>query len=260
VERWKGEGPPIEGAGGPPQHVSRYGTKVPQYDAGPRHGFAPGDSPLLGLFFALVAAAILSVAFGWIGAHHVRIPLLASAVVGWAVRRALAAGSGGGTPDRGPVIVVGLLAIVGGAFAVGVYFDYRSAAAREGAHFGVIFGDAGYRTAEERLKELRDRELDRDDSVHLVEDGSTISLAAEKERLIRAEATGIEPDEPYDFYLLAKTGRKGVAGYLAASATAGQTLRFLPDQEGWPLGGAGTMAWWFLEFLTLAIFSFTRVE
>jgi hypothetical protein len=262
LERSEGDHDPsgARAAEGPPQHVSRYGTKISQYESGPRHGFAAGESPLLGLLIAAAAAAVLSFGLGWIGANHLRVPLVFSAVVGWGIRRALAAGSGGGTPDRGPLVVLALLAIVAGAFTMGLYLDYRAVANREGAHFGAIFGDGGYRSAAEKLADLREREPDRDDSVHLVEDGTTISLAREKRRLDLAEATGIEPDEPYDFYLLEATGRKGFFGFLHAAAKAGLTLRLLPRQAGWPLHGVGTLAWWFLELLTLSIFAFTKVE
>ncbi len=243
----------------PPQYVSRYGTTAPREVAGPGTGVTAGGSLVGGLLLAALAATIVGGGLGWAAAHHLRVPLLYAIATGWTMRRALAMGGGGGTPDKGIAGVLALLGLCVGAFLLGLYAEYDETSDRESAHYRLIFGGGSLEDAEEQLDLVAARDTARTGRVAL-EDGTTVVLAEESMRLKRAQATGRAPHAPYDVALLAEAGRTGFLGWLETTATAGTSFRFTPAQSGWDVPGIGVLAWRIVELLALIAVAFTRVE
>ena len=223
-----------------------------------RHGVAAGQTPFVGYLLALAVAAGAGYGMGWVANEHVYVPIVGAAIVGWLIGRALALGSGGGTPDRGVVGFVLLAAACVGASAVWAHVDYRAARVREADHWSRLFGPFGVQSAVESSRRIADRDLERDGKVTLVENGRTVDLAEESERAHLAVATGVPSNDPFDVHLLAATGKKGFEGYLAHRAKEGRVVRVRPADEGWRLGGPATLALAAAELLTMLGFAFHR--
>jgi hypothetical protein len=255
------------GAGSPAGYVSRYGTAMPRQLAAPGTKAAVAGSLGVGLMLAAGAGIVTGIALGWVGENVFRIPLLFPFLAGWSIKRALALGAGGGTPDRGLVGGALFLAIVFGSFALTRWVEYRSIAERQNEHFSAAYGVSAARAVAERadvVAGLRERDPTSDgaaDGAVKLADGSTVSVQVEQDRLAAAFTTGRVPADGYDLEMLAALGRDGFRGHLAyATGPGGSRLRFLPGSEGTRLPGFATLILWIVEMGVLLVSAFSRYD
>jgi hypothetical protein len=248
---------PREGKG--PAFVSQYGTTAPTYQQAPGAGFSVAGFKPVGYVFAAVAAAVAGVGLGWVGLHYLNVPILFSLLAGWGIKRALAAGSGGGTPDRGPIGLAVLAALVVATFGAGRYVEYLATARHRSQHYEKIFGPTYATDVEGAIFELRGRDVDRDGAVTLP-DATTYRVREEEQRLRAAHATGIRPNDAYDVALLAESGRPGLLGHVRHVIANGTEFRFTPRGRAIPLEGYMVLLWWFVELLVLGLVAFSRVD
>jgi hypothetical protein len=243
---------------GKPSFVSQYSSQGPTYEGGPGAGFSVGGNKALGYTLAAVAAAGAAAGLGWVPLHVVHVPILPALVAGWVIKRALAAGSGGGTPDRGPIGVLVLLAIVFGTFAVWRYVDYLAAAREKSPRYEEIFG-SDFRDLPAAIDAARSRDPDRD-GFGTLSDESTYQIAEEEQRIRSALATGKTPADGYDVVLLAATGSPGLMGHVRHAVLSGIEFKFLPHGRSFPVEGWVVVIWWILEAILLFLAAFARVE
>jgi endogenous inhibitor of DNA gyrase (YacG/DUF329 family) len=226
---------------------------------GPGHGLAAGQTAAIGYLLAAAVAGGASYGLGRLAGSHVYLPVLWAGIAGWVTQRALAIGSGGGTPDRTVLGSIFLLLVGVAATGVFAWVDYDEARRRETKHWAVVFGDRGTESAVHFAKRLRDRRgSDRGDRVKLLEDDTFVSVSEEETRARNAVATGKTSLDPFDVHLLASTGRRGFEGFLLHRAKEGRTVRITPTHEGWPLGGSATLALAAVELLTFWLLVFQR--
>lgn len=246
----------------PTGYTSRYGTAMPRDLAGPAGGPSVGGSLLAGLLFAAAGGIGLAAGLGWLGEHFVKAPIVFPLLVAWAIRRLLALGGGGGTPDRGVVGSIVLLAIAVAACLALRWTEYRGVVSRETAAVTEAFGmGAAAATADPDLAidNLRRKDTDADGSVTLL-DGRELSVEAEKERLANARATGRVPADGYDLEMLATEGVSGLSGHFSYAIHEGLSLRFVASGQGVRVPGFGVAALWLLETILLLVGSFLRVD
>ncbi len=245
-----------------PRFVSQYDTTKPLTATGPGAGFSVGGSRIFGYVLAAIAAGAVSGGLAFAGITWLYVPILYSLLTGWAIKRSLAIGSGGGTPDRGPLGVLVLLAIVVGGFGVARYVEYRDVELRESRHYRAVFGANPFADVDGAIRRLAARDTDGDGLVEVNEDGirTTVVVADEDQRLRTAAATGRRAERPYDIELLAATGRTGFLGHLQHLAQDGTTFRFRPADTGHEIPGLGVLALWLAEFVVMVVAAFLRIE
>jgi hypothetical protein len=153
----------------PSQYVSRYGAPAPREIARVGGGgLAVAGSLWVGMVLAAVTGGIAALALGWIGESVFRLPLVFPFVVGWLIKRALALGAGGGTPDRGFVGGVALLLVALGAFVAMRWVEYRTIAGRGSERYAEAFGASAARalaSPADALATLRARDKDGDGAI-----------------------------------------------------------------------------------------------
>lgn len=252
----EGAPPPANPSSGP---LSRYGTTAARYVAGPGAGFAVGGSAALGYALAALVGIILAAGLGWAAMAAFRLPVVYGLLLGWAMKRALAAGCGGGTPDRGLPSSLLYLAIVVGAFAVMRYAEYLKVDAKESAHYRLVYNGFPPGDVKSAVIQMRSRDPDGDGRIKL-DDGTTIQIDEEEDRLRAQFISRILPSDPYDIALLAAVGHKGFRGHLQTIVTKGETVRVFPDSKGWPLPGPAMILLWLAELVILGLAAFARVE
>jgi hypothetical protein len=249
---------------GPPaphsEYVSRYASSAPREVAGPGTSFNVGGSAILGYFLAAVAGVVVGGGLAWVGAHHLRIPLVYPLIAGWAIRRGLAAGAGGGTPDRGPIGLLVLLAICVGTFVGGEFVAYRGEAARENSRFRNVYGTFPVTDPVQAIRDLKNvRDADGNGEFALP-DGTKVVIDDEDKRLNNFLITHEYADEPYDVKLLGDVGKKGFVGHLYDRLDQGEDLRITADKVTWHIPGFGVVVLAILEFLILAMSAFARIQ
>ncbi len=214
------------------------------------------------------AGIVAGIVLGWVGEHVLRIPLLFPFLAGWSIKRALALGSGGGTPDRGLVGGILFLSIVFGSFALTRWIEYRTVAARQTEHFTEVYGVSAARAVAERadvVAGLRERDATSDgaaDGAVKLSSGEPVVVQTEQDRLSAAFASGRVPTDGYDLEMLAAIGRTGFRGHLeyVTSKDGGTRLRLLPGSGGTRLPGFATLILWVLELGVLLITAFSRYD
>ena len=214
------------------------------------------------------AGIVAGLVLGWLGENVLRIPFLFPFLAGWSIKRALALGSGGGTPDRGLVGGILFLAIVFGSFALSRWIEYRTIASRQSEHYAEVYGVSAARAVAERadiVAGLRERDPSSDgeaDGVVKLPSGARVVVQTEQDRLAAAFATGRVPSDGYDLEMLAAIGRTGFRGHLeyAISKDGGTRLRLLPGSSGMQLPGFATLIVWILELGVLLITAFSRYD
>lgn len=250
-------------------YVSRYGTTVDRPIALPGPKAAVGGSLGMGLLLAALAAVVAAASLGFLGEHVWKVPLVFPFVIGWAIRRALALGGGGGTPDRGVVGGLLFLGIVLGAFGLTRWIEYRAVAARRSDHYQTLYGRGASRALAERadvIAALKDRAPRDGPEAGVLHVGDrTTTVHAEQDRLTAAAAasgaSGRQPADGYDLELLAAHGGTGFQGHLAhAIGTGGTTLRLLPGGRPTVLPGFATLVLWVLEAGVLLVSAFSRYD
>jgi hypothetical protein len=242
-----------------PSHGASINYHVP---SGPGAGFSVGGSRYIGFGLAAVAAVVVGGGLAWLGAYVLRVPLLYPFIAAWAIRRALATGSGGGTPDRGILGGIFLAALAIGTCGAARYGEYVASAERESRHYGEIYGSSPT-VAMQNLKATQARigALDTDGDGHAATStGRTYSVADEIRNLLTASATNAVPHDPYDIYLLAARGRAGFAGHLQSVVHEGEDLRLLASGAGFHLSGILVVALWIVELLIALIVAFGRID
>jgi hypothetical protein len=260
-----GDGPAARTVPGdsPSHYVSRYESASPR-DASTISGpQAVAGSALVGYLFAAGAGLILGGGLGWFGIHVFRLPVVVAFVVGWGIRRTLALGAGGGTPDRGLLGTLTLLGIVVLSFAALRYFEYRGLAGRAADRHSEMYGvsaAAALGDVDSALARLGGHPRDAQGRIVLTTDGAEVLVDEERERLVAARATGRTPGDAYDIDLLADTGHTGLSGHLRRSIARGETFRFTPRSEGFRLPGVGIGLLWLLEFGALWMMAFRPVD
>lgn len=244
-----------------PEFVSQRGTTKPLTATGPGAGVSVGGAKPFGYVLAAIASVVVTAGLAWVGVAYFRIPLLYPLAAGWAIKRALAIGSGGGTPDRGFVGAVLLVAIVAAGYLAGLFIDYRAVERHESRHYLALFGPDPLRDPSAVVRELVGR-ADSDGNLQIDVDGKavTVNMDHEEQRLRKAAATGKPADRPYDIALLAATGRTGFVGHLDYLVKEGTTFRFTPTSTGYEVPGAGVVAWWLMELAVMLVAAFLRVD
>ncbi len=242
--------------------MSRYSAPAPRDSSAPGVGFNVGGSLWGGLALAAVAGAIVGAALGFVGANYVSLPIVSGLVVGWTLKRALAAGAGGGTPDRGVVGAILFLAIVLAVPGLMRWLEYRSAAETWVVRAQKLY-PAGPAAAVDDLPGMRNTlrilDTDADGKIVLPDGGGTTFVDEEIQRLLAAKATGKRPADGYDVELLASTGRGGFYGHLEHVLRKGDSLR-LPGTNGVQVPGFAMVALWLVELMILVTVAFGRVE
>jgi hypothetical protein len=223
-----------------------------------RHGVAAGSTVGVGYALALLTGAGVGYGLGWLANNHVYLPLVGSALGGWLISRALALGSGGGTPDRGPMGFLLLAVACVGALAIWTFVDFQTERDRETDHWRRVFGPFGVQSAMRSVEVLAERDVEKKGEVVIVENGRTVRLDEERQRAELAVAAGVASTDPFDVHLLATSGRTGFEGFVLDRAKAGRVLRLRPDDKGWVLGGGAAVALAAAELLTLLVFAFHR--
>jgi len=254
-------------AGLPSGYVSRYGTAVSRDLLAPATQRAVAGSLWIGLLLAAGAGIVTGVVLGWVGESFLRIPLLYPFVIGWAIKRALALGSGGGTPDRGLVGGALFLVVVFGSFGLTRWVEYRTVASRQNEHYLSAYGVSAPRALAERgdvVASLRERDLTSDsvaDGEVKLGGGGHVTVQGEQDRLAAAFATGRVPTDGYDLELLAALGRPGFRGHLVyATGAGGSVLRLVPGSSGIRLPGVATLILWIVEMGVLLMTAFSRYD
>jgi hypothetical protein len=248
-------GPPVPHS----EYVSRYASAAPRDRAGPGARFNVGGSVILGYLLAAVAAVVFGGGLAWIGAHHLRVPILYPLIAGWGIRRALALGGGGGTPDRGPIGFLLLLAICIATFGGMEFISYRAEADRESGRWRQLYGGFPVGDDKQALTDLRNRDPDLNGEV-LLDDGTGVVIAEEKSRFDKYGLARQLASEPYDVKMLAETGDPGFRGHLAYRIDAGEELRLTPQKVLWHIPGWGIVILWVVEFTLLCLAAFAKVD
>lgn len=230
--------------------------------SGPGAGFSVGGSRYVGFALAALAAAVAGGGLAWMGVNVIRIPLLYPFIAAWAIRRALATGSGGGTPDRGVFGGIFLAALAISTCVAARFGEYTETAARESRHYGAIYGpSAAAAMRDVKATEAAIRALDPDnDGTATTSAGRVFSVAEELRHVMTAHATNAVPSDPYDIYLLAVRGRAGFLGHLQTVLSEGDDVRLLPSGKGFHLPGPAIGALWLLEILIVLIVAFGRID
>lgn len=230
--------------------------------SGPGAGFSLGGSRETGLLIAIVAALIVGAALAWLGAYVLRVPLLYAFIAGWAIRRALALGAGGGTPDRGVFGGVLLAAMAVGTTALARYGEYMANAERESRHYGQIYGpsaDVAIAKSRETADNIRAMSSDADGRA-TTSTGRSFSVKDAIEELATARATGVIPSDPYGIHLLAQTGHDGVGGHIRLVLREGEDVRFLASASGFHVPAQGAALLWLLEAVIAIVTAFGRID
>lgn len=250
------------GAATPTGYTSRYGTAMPRDLAGPGGAASVGGSLAVGLLLAAAGGVGIAAVLGWLGEHFVKAPVVMPLVVGWGIRRMLALGGGGGTPDRGVVGTIVLLAIVATAFGTLRWMEYRGIVDRESKVVQDAFdlsASSAVGDSSLALDNLRRKDSDGDGSVTLP-GGRTVSIEAEKERLRNARATGLVPRDGYDLEMLAATGSQGFSGHFGHTVREGLDLRMIASGGAIHVPGFAAAILWLFEAVVLLVAAFLRVE
>ena len=230
--------------------------------SGPGAGFSVGGSRIVGFAFAAVAAVVAGGGLAWLGAYVLRVPLLYPFLAAWAIRRALATGSGGGTPDRGVVGGLFLAVLAVGTCVAARYGEYTASAGRESLHYREIYGPSAAVAMQDVKGTLANiNALDTDhDGIGTTSVGRTFNVAEEVRHVLTAHATNVVPQDPYDIYLLAVRGRAGFAGHVQSVFLEGEDVRLLASGAGFRLPGPAVVALWILELLIVIIVAFGRID
>lgn len=264
--------PPMRGgAGAPPSataareptsYVSRYGGADPRDASAPGVGFNVGGSLMGGLALAAMAGGIVGAALGYAGAQFVSLPIVSAFIVGWTLKRALAAGAGGGTPDRGVVGGILFLAIVLAVPGLMRWLEYRAASETWNARAQSLYTKGAAAAVDDvaaARNTLRILDTDADGQIVLPAGAGTVFVDEELQRLAAAKATGKRPSDGYDVELLASTGKQGFYGHVYRVLRKGDTLR-IPGTQGVTVPGFAMVALWLIELLILVTVAFSRVE
>ncbi len=239
-------------------HAGSINYSVP---TGPGAGFSVGGSRIVGFVLAAIAAAIVGGALAWLGAYVLRVPLLYPFIAGWAIRRALATGSGGGTPDRGFLGGIFLAALAVGTCATARFVEYRASADRESVHYREIYGSPSVAMKDTADIVARISELDRDkDGFATTSGGRAFNVLDEIRHVQTARATKSTPADAYDIYLLATTGRAGFLGHVDRVVHDGDDVRLLASRGGFHLPGFAIVLLWLVEIIIVLVSSFTRID
>ncbi len=264
--------PPMRGAGGgapaptaarePTSYVSRYGGTTPRDATAPGVGFNVGGSLLGGLALAAMAGGIVGAALGYAGAQFVSLPIVSALIVGWTLKRALAAGAGGGTPDRGVVGGILFLAIVLAVPGLMRWLEYRAAGEAWNARAHSLYAQGAAAAVNDvpgATNAFRILDTDADGQIVLPGGAGTVFVDEEVQRLVAAKASGKRPSDGYDVELLAATGKQGFYGHIDHVLRKGDTLR-IPGTKGVTVPGFAMVALWLVELLILVTVAFARVE
>jgi hypothetical protein len=227
---------------------------------GQGHGLSVGGSVVFGYVLAAIVGVALAVGVGFLSALVLRVPLLYPFLIGWGIRRALAAGSGGGTPDRGPIGALVLLAVVVASFGILRYVEYVHVDQRESAHYRAVYG--GFPPPDMKTVEiaLHQRDDDADGKVYIPESKSVVEIDEEVSRLQGQSISGVQPTTAYDIALISAVGKKGFSGHLLKAVKKGDTVTLRPGRGGWDLPGIGIIVLWFLELVLLLLSAFARID
>jgi hypothetical protein len=244
-------------------YVSRFQEADPREVQSSQGVKSIGGSVPLGYLLAAVAGLGGAAAFGMLGLGYLRLPILAAFVVGWLIRRALALGSGGGTPDRGPIGIVLLVGIALVAFGILRWFDYQSASASASKRYDEMYGRsaaAAVADPEGAVGHLSSLATDTPTIVKLRTDGSEVFVSEEAERLRMARATGKTPRDGYDIEVLASTGKAGLRGHMEHGVRNGEVIRITRRASGFRLPGPAMVVLWVAELAILIGMSFRRID
>lgn len=241
---------------------SRAGSINYHVPSGPGAGFSVGGSRMVGFALAAVAALVAGCGLAWLGAYVFRLPLLYAFLAAWAIRRALATGSGGGTPDRGVIGGIFLAALAIGTCVAARYGEYVASAERESRHYAQIYGpSASVAMQNVKATQAAIHALDADgDGVATTSTGRTFKIVDEIQHVLTARATNASPKDPYDIYLLAVRGRAGFVGHIQCVLRDGEDVRLLASGAGFHFGGPAIVGLWILELLIVIIVAFGRID
>jgi hypothetical protein len=223
-------------------------------------GASVGGSITLGYVLAGGAAIGLAIGFGLLSTNVLRLPIVYPLLIGWGIKRALALGAGGGTPDRGPIGALLLLAYAVAAFGILRYIEYLKTDAKESARSRAIYGRFPPGETKYAIAELRQRDTDNDGKLEIPEIGETIDIGEEEQRLQDAFITGILPNTGYDIALLQASGKKGFTGHVWKVIKKGDTVTLRPDKKGMAIGGIGMAILWLAELALLFLAAFARID
>jgi len=222
-------------------------------------GASVGGSVILGYLLAAVAGVALAAGLAWLSGSVLRLPIVYPLLIGWGIRRALAAGAGGGTPDRGPIGVVVLLAIVVAAFAILRYGEYLSTDRRESEHYRAVYG--GFPTADAKTVEIAlHARADAEGKIWIPESKRSVDADEEIARLQGQMIAHELPTTAYDIALISAVGKKGFKGHLQKAITKGDTVAIRPQSAGWSFPGFAIVVLWIAEFALLLVSSFSRID
>jgi hypothetical protein len=239
-------------------HAGSINYSVP---TGPGAGFSVGGSRIVGFALAAVAAVLVGGGLAWLAAYVVRVPLLYPFIAGWAIRRALATGSGGGTPDRGLVGGLFLAALALGTCVTARFVEYRWSADRESAFYREIYGPPGLAMTDTANVVARIAESDPDkDGLATTSGGRAFNVLDEIRHVQIARSTKTTPSDAYDIYLLATTGRAGFLGHADRVVHEGDDVRVLASAAGVHLPGFGIVLLWLVEFVIALLAAFARID
>ena len=259
---YSSKGPSGAPAPVPSQYVSRYGTQMPQVTSGPGTKFSVGGSMFVGFTLCAVVGVLVAFGLGWFSSHVAAAPIVYPFVIGWLIKRSLAAGSGGGTPDRGFVGGAALVLVILAAFVAFRYAEYQSAATQGTDRFRATYGTSATGALvdpEGTMRALHARDPDGDRRVTLL-DGTVVETDKAAEQLVKAKATGKSPSDGYDVELLAACGHAGFRGHLEMQATDGMTLRLTPRSKGIEVPGFGVVLIWFAEITIILLTAVGRID
>ena len=190
------------------------------------------------------------------------LPIVSAFIVGWTLKRALAAGAGGGTPDRGVVGGILFLAIVLAVPGLMRWLEYRAASETWNARAQTLYTKGAAAAVDDvpgGAQHVPDPRHGRRRADRAAGGAGTVFVDEELQRLAAAKATGKRPSDGYDVELLASTGKQGFYGHVYRVLRKGDTLR-IPGTQGVTVPGFAMVALWLIELLILVTVAFSRVE
>jgi hypothetical protein len=252
----RGTLPPLPGGAG-----DRAGSINFSVPTGPGAGFSVGGSRVVGFLLAALAAALVGGLLAWLGAFVLRVPILFPFLAGWAIRRALATGSGGGTPDRGVLGGIFLAALALGTVVAARHAEYLASAERESVHFREVYGPpaTAMRDPQSVVAALRAADPDGDGKI-ATSGGRSFGVSEEILHVQTARATGVAPSDAYDIFLLATTGYGGFVGHTHHVVHEGDQLRLVASSNGFHLPGFALVVLWLVEAIVVLVTAFGRID
>jgi len=246
----------------PSSYVSRYGTKLPQTVTGPGARFSVGGSMFVGLSLCTALGVIAGLALGWVSANVAAVPLVFAFAIGWLIKRALAAGSGGGTPDRGVVGGTFLFLAVVASFGAFLFAGYLHDEAAATDLFRATYATTpaiALAEPEATMRALHARDSEHDGAI-VLPDGNVVRLDEAEKQLTLAAATGKVAADGYDVQLLAACGTPGFRGHLKMMVTDGTRVRLVARSSGIEIPGFGVVLLWLAEFSVLLLTAVGRLD